>query len=70
MSDHHQMLEKRVSGIELAEIEVLMLIKRVPSEHLQRVLESKGVTRRLSDWELKSSKIPARFFFKQSSWTR
>lgn len=45
MSDHHQIPEKRISGVELAEIEVLMLIKEVPPEHLQRILESKGVTK-------------------------
>lgn len=43
MSD--QIPEKRISGIELAEIEVLMLIKGVPPEHLQRILNAKGVTR-------------------------
>ncbi len=43
MSD--QMPEKRISGIELAEIEVLMLIKGFPPEHLQRILDAKGVTK-------------------------
>jgi hypothetical protein len=44
MSDHHQIREERISGIELAEIEVLMLIKGVPPERLQRILSAKGVT--------------------------
>ena len=51
MADHHQTLEERISGIELAEIEVLMLIKGVPPERLQRILDAKGVTStELLDW--------------------
>lgn len=44
MSDLHPIPEERISGIELAEIEVLMLIKGFPPEHLQRILNAKGVT--------------------------
>jgi hypothetical protein len=44
MTDHHQMPDERISGIELAEIEVLMLIKKVPAEQLRRILDAKGVT--------------------------
>ncbi|MGB6067649.1 MAG: hypothetical protein WBG50_22815 [Desulfomonilaceae bacterium] len=44
MSDHHQS-EGKISGIELAEIEVLMLVKEVPPEDLQRILDAKGVAK-------------------------
>lgn len=43
MSDHPEITWSRVSGIELAEIEVLMLIKGVPPEQLQRILDAKEV---------------------------
>lgn len=45
MSNHRQMPEERISGIELAEIEVLMLIKGFPSRQLQRILNAKGITK-------------------------
>lgn len=44
MSDHHETSEGKISGIELAEIEVLMLIKGVPPDRLQQILDAKGVT--------------------------
>jgi hypothetical protein len=44
MSDHRQIPDERISGIELAEIEVLMLIKEVHPQQLQRILDAKGVT--------------------------
>jgi hypothetical protein len=44
MSDHHTIPWERVSGIELAEIRTLMLIKEVPHRQLQRILDAKGVT--------------------------
>ncbi len=43
MSDHHQIPEERISGIGLAEIEVLMLVKGVGKGEFQQVLDSKGV---------------------------
>jgi hypothetical protein len=45
MSDHPEITWPAVSGIELAEIEVLMLIKDVPPDQLQRILKAKGVTK-------------------------
>lgn len=45
MSDRNRRSHERISGIELAEIRTLMLIKNVPAEQLQRVLDSKGVQR-------------------------
>jgi hypothetical protein len=44
MSDRHRTPEERITGIELAEIEVLMLVKGVPAERLQRILDAKGVS--------------------------
>lgn len=43
MTDHHQIPCNRISGIELAEIKTLMLVKDVHPQQLQRVLDSKGV---------------------------
>jgi hypothetical protein len=43
MTNHHQISDQRISGIELAEIEVLMLIKDVPPDQLQRILDAKKV---------------------------
>lgn len=43
MTDHRWDFSERISGIELAEIEVLMQAKGVPKEELRRVLDSKGV---------------------------
>ncbi|AFM28019.1 hypothetical protein Desti_5432 [Desulfomonile tiedjei DSM 6799] len=37
------MPDRGISGIELAEFEVLMLIKAFPPEHLQRILKEEGV---------------------------
>ena len=45
MSNHHRTPGERISGIEFAEIEILMLIKGVPPEDLQRILDAKGVTK-------------------------
>jgi hypothetical protein len=42
MSDQHQRLCERVSGIELAEIKTLMLIKEIHPQQLQRVLDGCG----------------------------
>jgi hypothetical protein len=51
MSGHHKTPCERVSGIELAEIKVLMLIKEFHSDQLQRVLDAKGVeTLEQLDW--------------------
>jgi hypothetical protein len=51
MTDHHRTPCERISGIELAEIRVLMLIKEVPFQQLQRVLDSNGVkTLEQLDW--------------------
>jgi len=43
MSDYRWGLSEKISGIEMAEIEVLIQAKGVPKEELQRVLDSKGV---------------------------
>jgi hypothetical protein len=43
MTDNHETFSEKISGIELAEIKTLMLIKEVPKEELRRVLDSKGV---------------------------
>ena len=43
MTDHHWNPSERISGIEVAEIEVLIRAKGVSKEELQRVLESKDV---------------------------
>jgi hypothetical protein len=43
MTDYRWDPSEKISGIEMAEIEMLMLIKEVPKEELQRVLDSKGV---------------------------
>ena len=43
MTDHRWNLSEKISGTELAEIEVLMQAKGVPKEELQRVLDSKAV---------------------------
>jgi hypothetical protein len=43
MTDDYKTPFNRISGIELAEIKTLMLIKEVHPERLQRVLDSKGV---------------------------
>ena len=43
MTDHHQITCDKISGIELAEIKTLMLIKEVHPQQLRRVLDSKGV---------------------------
>jgi hypothetical protein len=43
MTDHHQRLCERVSGIELAGIKTLMLIKEIHPQQLQRVLDACGV---------------------------
>jgi hypothetical protein len=51
MTDRHQRSCDKVSGIELAEIKTLMLVKDVRSELLQRVLDAKGVeTLEQLDW--------------------
>jgi hypothetical protein len=42
MNDHHRPPFERVSGIELAEIRTLMLIKEVHPQQLQRVLDGCG----------------------------
>jgi hypothetical protein len=44
MSDQHQRSWERTSGIELAEIRTLILIKEIHPQQLQRILEAKGVT--------------------------
>jgi hypothetical protein len=44
MTDLNQRPWDRISGIELAEIKILMLIKEVRPQQLQRVLDAKGVT--------------------------
>jgi hypothetical protein len=43
MTHHRWNSSEKISDIELAEIEVLMQIKEVSREDLQRVLDSKGV---------------------------
>jgi hypothetical protein len=43
MTDHRWDPSEKISGIELAEIEVLMQLKKVPKEELERVLDSKGL---------------------------
>jgi hypothetical protein len=43
MSEHHQRSCERISGIELAEIRTVMLIKDVHPQQLQRVLDRCGV---------------------------
>ena len=43
MKDHHQSPCDKISGIELAEIKTLILIKEVHVRQLQRVLNLKGV---------------------------
>lgn len=43
MPDQHRRHWDRVSGIELAEIKTLMLIKEIHLQQLQRVLDAKGV---------------------------
>jgi hypothetical protein len=43
MTDHHRPPCARISGIELAEIKVLMLVKEVHPQQLQRVLDRCGV---------------------------
>jgi hypothetical protein len=51
MSDHHTIPWERVSGIELAEIRTLMLVKKIRDEELQRVLKTNGVeTLEQLDW--------------------
>jgi hypothetical protein len=45
MTDHSRTSSEKISGIELAEIEVLMHIKGVSKEELRRLLASKGVER-------------------------
>ncbi|MBI5250741.1 MAG: hypothetical protein HY912_14720 [Desulfomonile tiedjei] len=44
MSGHRELTWEKVSGIELAEIRTLMLIKEVHPQQLQRILDAKGVT--------------------------
>jgi hypothetical protein len=43
MTDHTWTSCEKISCIEMAEIEALMLLKDVRKEELQRVLDSKGV---------------------------
>jgi hypothetical protein len=43
MSEHHQRSCERISGIEVAEIRTLMLIKEIHPQQLQRVLDGCGV---------------------------
>jgi hypothetical protein len=51
MSENQERHCAKVSGIELAEIKTLMLVKDVRSELLQRVLDAKGVeTLEQLDW--------------------
>jgi hypothetical protein len=51
MTNHHNRFSERLSGIELAEIKTLMLVKEVRSDQLQRVLDAKGVrTLEQLDW--------------------
>jgi hypothetical protein len=51
MSDYHQRSWERISGIDLAEIKTLMLIKDVPPEQLQQILDAKEVgTLEQLDW--------------------
>ncbi|MFC1834317.1 hypothetical protein ACFL2Q_06235 [Thermodesulfobacteriota bacterium] len=42
MTDHHKSLD-RITGLDLAEIKTLILVKEIGKEELQRVLQSKGV---------------------------
>jgi hypothetical protein len=44
MSGRRDLAWGTVSGIELAEIRALMLIKEVQPQQLQRILDAKGVT--------------------------
>lgn len=51
MSDHDQRSCEKISGIELAEIRTLMLIKEVHPQQLQRILAVKEVeTLEQLDW--------------------
>ena len=51
MSDQHQSTCHKISGIELAEIKTLMLIKEVNAGELQQILDAKGVaTLEQLDW--------------------
>jgi hypothetical protein len=51
MVGHPEITWSRVSGIELAEIRTLMLIKEAHSQQLQRILDAKEVgTREQLDW--------------------
>jgi hypothetical protein len=51
MSDHRQGPWDRISGIDLAEIKTLMLIKEVPPDQLRRILDAKEVgTLEQLDW--------------------
>ena len=43
MTDYRWTTSDKISGIELAEIEVLMLVKEAARQDLQRVLDSKRV---------------------------
>jgi hypothetical protein len=43
MTDHRWDPSEKISGIELAEIKTLMLVKQVNPQLLQRVLDSRGV---------------------------
>ena len=43
MTDRYQTSFESISGLDLAEINTLILVKGVGEEELQRVLESKGV---------------------------
>jgi hypothetical protein len=43
MTDHRWDPSEKISGIEVAEIKTLMLVKEVNPQQLQRVLDSKGV---------------------------
>ncbi len=55
MTDHHWDCCDKISCIEVAEIEALMLLKDVRKEELQRVLDSKGV-RTLEDLDSLTAK--------------
>ena len=43
MTDRYQTSFDPISGLDLAEIKTLILVKGVGKEELQRVLESKGI---------------------------
>jgi hypothetical protein len=43
MTDHHHSSFDSISGLDLAEIKTLILVKQVGREELLRVLDSKGV---------------------------